>query len=229
MSDYQKIIEMALAEGRTSLSEFESKQILRAYDIPTAREIEVKEKETFLKAVHDIGFPLVIKGCSPHLSHKSEEGLVKLDIRNEKEANDAYQDLSSALSNKGGTILVQEMVSGSRELMVGMTRDPQFGPSVMFALGGIYTEILKDTSFRVAPLTKSDALEMMKEIRGHRIIEEIRGMPAADLDQFSDILIKVGQIGLENEAINEIDINPIILSGGQPIAVDALIILSHLP
>ena len=89
MTDYRNIIESAIAKGRTSLSEYESKEILRAYAIPTVREIEVKEKEAFTKAVHEIGFPLVIKGCSPHLSHKSEKGLVKVDIRNEKEANDA--------------------------------------------------------------------------------------------------------------------------------------------
>jgi acetyl-CoA synthetase (ADP-forming) len=99
------------------------------------------------------------------------------------------------------------MVKGQRELVIGLTRDAQFGPCVMFGLGGIFTEILKDISFRVAPLERRDALEMMHDIKGHRILEAVRGMEAADLDALADILIKVGQIGLENEKVKEIDIN----------------------
>jgi hypothetical protein len=123
-------------------------------------------------------------------------------------------------------VLVQELVRGSRELMVGMTRDAQFGPCVMFGLGGIFTEILKDVSFRVAPIEKRDAKEMMQEIKGHKILENVRGMPAADLEELSEILIRVGEIGLDNDAIKEIDVNPLILSGGNPVAVDALVVLS---
>jgi acetyl-CoA synthetase (ADP-forming) len=122
-------------------------------------------------------------------------------------------------------LLVQEMVKGSRELMVGMTRDAQFGPCVMFGLGGVFTEILKDVSFRVAPITKRDALEMMQEIKAHKILDDIRGMPAADLETLSEILIKIGQIGVENEGIKEIDVNPLILQGSKPVAVDALVVL----
>jgi acetyl-CoA synthetase (ADP-forming) len=117
------------------------------------------------------------------------------------------------------------MVRGSRELVVGMTRDPQFGPCVMFGLGGIYTEILRDVSFRVAPLEKRDALQMTQEIRGRKILESVRGMPPADMEALCRILIQVGQIGMEHGAIKEIDINPLILSGSQPVAVDALVIL----
>jgi len=122
-------------------------------------------------------------------------------------------------------VLVQKMVKGQRELVVGLTRDPQFGPCVMFGLGGIFTEILKDISFRVAPLEERDALEMMREIRGHKILESVRGMPAADVDMLAEILINIGRIGLENEQVKEIDINPVIISGSRPVAVDALIIL----
>jgi len=122
-------------------------------------------------------------------------------------------------------VLVQEMVKGKRELVAGLTRDAQFGPCVMFGLGGIFTEILKDISFRVAPLEKRDALEMMQEIKGHKILNSIRGMDAADLNILADILVALGRIGLENENIKEIDINPLILSGGKPVAVDALVVL----
>ena len=123
------------------------------------------------------------------------------------------------------TVLVQEMIKGKRELVAGLTRDAQFGPCVMFGLGGIFTEILKDISFRVAPLEKLDAMEMMQEIKGHKILDSIRGMDAADLNILADILIALGRIGLENENIKEIDINPLILSGGKPVAVDALVVL----
>jgi acetyl-CoA synthetase (ADP-forming) len=129
------------------------------------------------------------------------------------------------LEGQDKAVLVQEMVKGPRELVVGLTRDPQFGPCVMFGLGGIFTEILKDISFRVAPLEKRDALEMMQEIKGHKILEAVRGMEAADLDMFSQILINVGQIGMEHEKVKEIDINPVIISGNKPVAVDALVVL----
>ena len=124
-----------------------------------------------------------------------------------------------------GAVLVQEMVKGVRELVVGLTRDPQFGPCVMFGLGGIFTEILGDVSFRVAPLTRNDALEMMQEIRAHKILDAVRGMEAVDRDRLADMLINVGRIGLDNENVKEIDINPVVISGKKPMAVDALVVL----
>lgn len=226
MGKEEKIIKKAMEEGRTTLSEYESKTLLRAYDIPVTREIMVDGHQAFLDAVHDIGYPLVIKACSPGLAHKTEQGLVAVDIRNDEEAEGAYQQIMSALQRGEKALLVQEMVKGSRELMVGMTRDAQFGPCVMFGLGGIFTEILKDVSFRVAPITKRDALEMMREIKAHKILDDIRGMPAADLETLSEILIKIGQIGLENDSIKEIDVNPLILQESKPVAVDALVVLT---
>ena len=108
---------------------------------------------------------------------------------------------------------------------MGLTRDPQFGPCVMFGLGGIFTEILKDVSFRVAPLEKQDALAMMQEIRGRKILGAIRGMAAVDLDLLAEILVTIGRIGLENDRIKEIDVNPLMISNGKPVAVDALVVL----
>ena len=148
-----------------------------------------------------------------------------MDIRNIEEAREAFKEIMGAMDGGEKAVLVQEMVKGQRELVVGLTRDPQFGPCVMFGLGGIFTEVLKDISFRVAPLEKRDALEMMQDIKGHKILEAVRGMEAADLDQLAEILIAVGNIGLENDAIKEIDMNPVILSGSRPIAVDALVVL----
>ena len=219
------IIEKAIKEGRTTLSEFESKAILKAYSIPVNREIEVGDEKALLKATRDLGFPVVMKGSSPDLSHKTEQGMVRVDIRNEQEATAIFHEIMDKLNADGGRVLVQEMVKGERELVVGLTHDDRFGPCVMFGLGGIFTEILKDISFRVAPIEKRDAMEMMQEIKARKILDPVRGMPAADLDKLSDILIKVGTIGLEQEAVQEIDINPVILAGSNPVAVDALVVL----
>lgn len=221
-----KIIEKALKEGRGVLSEHEAKELLSVYKIPVAREMVAKTEGDLTKATNDIGYPLVMKGCSPDLTHKTEQGLVKVDLRNDEEARAAFQEIMNNMQGQQKAVLVQELVRGSRELMVGMTRDAQFGPCVMFGLGGIFTEILKDISFRVAPIEKRDAKEMMQEIKGHKILENVRGMPAADLEELSEILIRVGEIGLDNDAIKEIDVNPLILSGSQPVAVDALVVLN---
>ncbi|MBN2033501.1 MAG: acetate--CoA ligase family protein [Deltaproteobacteria bacterium] len=229
MKESQIIIEKAREEGRTTLSEHESKTLLRQYGIPVVREVLAKDRKEFLKAVAEIGFPLVIKGCAPDLAHKTEQGLVRVDIRNEQEADAVFHDLLERMEGESRSLLVQEMVKGSRELVVGMTRDPQFGPCVMFGLGGIYTEILKDVSFRVAPLEERDALQMTREIRGRKILEGVRGMPPTDVEMLCRILITVGEIGLEHDAIKEIDINPLILSGAKPIAVDALVVLTESP
>ena len=152
--------------------------------------------------------------------------LIRVDIRNEQEAMVAFQEIMNEVKDDDGTVLVQEMVKGERELVVGLTRDVQFGPCVMFGFGGILTEILKDISFRVAPVERQDALEMMQEIKARKILEAVRGLPAADLDQLADILIKIGNIGLEQDSVGEIDINPVILAGSRPVAVDALVVLN---
>ncbi len=206
------ILEKAVREGRKTLSEYESKDFLKSYGIPVTREILVHSREETMKAAHAIGYPLVLKGCSPHLAHKTEKGLVRVDIRSDQEAILAFDDLTSRMEGNEKDLLVQEMIKG-------------IGPCVMFGLGGIFTEILKDIAFRVAPLEKRDALDMTQEIKAHKILGAVRGMPAADMDLLSDILVKVGEIGMENEFIQEIDINPLILSGAKPVAVDALIVL----
>ena len=221
-----EIIRKALEEARTTLSEHESKELLRSYEIPVTREIEANDQKGLLEAIQEIGFPLVIKACGPKLSHKTERGLVRVDIRSAEEATAAFDEIMNEVKDDGGSVLVQEMVKGQRELVIGLTRDPQFGPCVMFGLGGIFTEVLKDISFRVAPIETYDAFEMMREIKARKILEAVRGMPPADLDQLADILVKVGNIGVEQEHIKEIDINPVILAGSQPVAVDALVVLN---
>jgi len=220
-----ELIENAARRGQTALSEYESKQVLNAYGIPVTREILVNDVEGLLKATQEIGYPLVLKGCSSEIAHKTEKGLIKVDIRNDDEAKVAFEQIIPGVSGPENAVLVQEMVRGERELVIGLTRDPQFGPCVMFGLGGIFTEILKDISFRVAPLEKRDALEMMQEINGSKILESVRGMEEANLDMLADMLMKIGQIGLDHEKVKEIDVNPVIISKGNPVAVDALVVL----
>ena len=222
-----EIIEMALAKGRSTLSESESKQILSQYNIPITKEILVTDADGLDRAIQEIGFPLVMKGCAADLAHKTESGLVRVDIRDAQEAREAFEAMMQAMDSGDKGVLVQEMIKGKRELVVGLTRDPQFGPCVMFGLGGIFTEVLEDIVFRVAPITKADALDMMNEIKGKKILEAIRGMEAADKDMLADILVAVGRLGEENKAVSEVDINPLILSGGKPVAVDALVVLAN--
>ncbi len=220
-----EIISRAIETGQKALSEYESKQLLASYSIPVTREILIKDKHELFAAAGKIEYPLVLKGCSSDIAHKTEKGVIRVDIRNKIECEIAYNSIFKAMNGEG-TILVQEMIKGERELVVGMTRDPQFGPCVMFGLGGIFTEILKDVSFRVAPLDKKDAMEMMQDISGHKILDAVRGLKSVDKKLLADILVKVGQIGLENSQIKEIDINPLIISGSKPIAVDALVVLN---
>ena len=216
------VIEAALKEGRILLSEHESKEVLHACGIPVTREKEVYNEHGFRQAVAEIGYPLVIKSGGPEISHKTEQGLVHLNIRNEQEAMAIFNEMTK----KTKAILVQEMIKGDRELMAGFMRDSQFGPCVMFGLGGIFTEILNDVAFRVAPIEKSEALDMIGGMKARKILEAFRGMPAVDMDRLVDIVIRLGAIGLEHVHIKEIDVNPIIISGSSPVAVDALIVLN---
>ena len=219
------ILDKARKEGRETLSEYESKIVLASYDIPVTREIIIQKNNDVISAAHEIGYPVVMKGCSPEITHKTEKGLIRTDIRNDKEALDTFNNIMAGMNGSHGSILIQEMIKGKRELVIGLIRDPQFGPCVMFGLGGIFTEILKDVSFRLAPLEKRDALEMMDEIKAHKILDAVRGMEPVDRELLSEMLINVGRIGVENDAIKEIDINPVIISGSRPVAVDALIVL----
>jgi len=221
-----EIIEKAIQGEQSALSEFDSKQVLAAYKIPITKEVMVKDAAELDKAVQQIGYPLVMKGCSAEIAHKTEKGLIQVDLRNEDESKAAFEDINGKLEGDDAAVLVQEMVKGQRELVVGMTRDPQFGPCVMFGLGGIFTEILKDVSFRVAPLTRRDAMDLMDDFKGKKILDAVRGMEAVDREVLADILIAVGQIGMEHDEIQEIDVNPLKILKGKPVAVDALVVLN---
>jgi acetyl-CoA synthetase (ADP-forming) len=221
------IIAEAVKKGQKNLSEHQSKLFLKAYGIPVTREEMAASPDEAVKIAKKMGFPVVLKGESPELTHKTEMNVIELNLSTEDDVRKAYDRImSTGVVPKGG-ILVQEMIKGQRELVVGLSRDPQFGPCVMFGLGGIYTEILRDVSFRVAPLTEFDAMQMMDEIKAKKILDEFRGKPAVDRSVLAKTLIAVGQIGLDHDEVKELDINPLIISGNQPVAVDALVILGN--
>jgi acyl-CoA synthetase (NDP forming) len=220
------ILRETLRSGKKMLSEYDSKRLLEAWGIPVVREIKADLQKDVLEAAEVIGFPVVLKFCAPEVSHKTEMGFVEIDIRNAEELTSAFDRLRKRAPGTDGHFLVQEMVKGSRELMIGMTKDPQFGACVMFGLGGIFTEILKDVSFRVAPITKHDALEMMREIKAHRILNAIRNMEAVDIDVLSQSLVALGALGMQEDIIQEVDVNPLIICGKLPVAVDALVVLN---
>ena len=220
-----KLIDDALNEGRSRLSEYESKLVLASYGLPVTDEKLAKTPEELIKAAAKIGYPLVIKASSADIAHKTEKGLIRVDVRNNEEAKTAFNEIVESMNGAGKAVLVQQMIRGQRELVIGLTRDPQFGPCVMFGLGGIFTEILEDTVFRVAPLEKFDALDMMQEIKAHKILDAVRGLEPVDRELLAEMLITVGRLGIENENIKEIDINPVIISHGKPVAVDALVVL----
>jgi len=220
-----KILEDALKRDAKALSEYESKQLLTEYGIPVTKESVATTADEAVTMASEIGYPVVLKGSGEELSHKTEMNLIALDLKDEKSVRDAFQGLTANPQAEVKEVLIQQMVKGDREFVVGLTRDPQFGPCVMFGLGGIFTEILEDVAFRVAPLTRWDAMDMMNDIRGKKILDAFRGKPAVDREVLADILLAVGQIGMDHDDVQEIDINPLKLVDGKPVAVDALVVL----
>jgi acetate---CoA ligase (ADP-forming) subunit beta len=220
-----KILEEALAKGQKTLSEHASKQFLASYGIPVCREALVQTEAEALEKAREIGFPVVLKACGAALTHKTEGNLVRLGLSGPETVRQAYRELTQAQTEGIEGILVQEMVKGHRELVIGLIRDAQFGPCVMFGFGGIFTEVLNDVSFRVAPLEKWDAMEMMDEIRARKVLEPFRGEPPVDREILAQSLITLGKIGLDNPGVQEIDVNPLKVRDGKPVAVDALVVL----
>lgn len=222
--EVREILLSAIQNGQSSLSEYESKRIVSAANVPVTREVLAHSRQEAVDQAAKIGFPVVLKGSSPTLAHKTELGMVRVNLKNEQDVAQAYDELIGKGIRLDG-ILIQEMVKGNREFVIGLTRDPQFGPCVMFGIGGIFTEAMKDVSFRVAPLTEDDAREMIHEIRAVTLLDAFRGENAVDQEILINALVGIGELGMTHDEIAEIDINPLIVAGGRPVAVDALVIL----
>jgi acetyl-CoA synthetase (ADP-forming) len=218
------IIKKAVTEGRKTLSEYESRLVIESAGVFVSAAALTKTKEEAIREAEAMGYPVVLKGCSAELSHKTEAGMVALNINNAQEVAQVFDDLMGKAKNLDG-VLVEKMVRGNREFVIGLSRDSSFGPCVMFGLGGIFTEALKDVTFRVAPLSMEDALEMIDEIKTKKLLGEFRGSPAVDREALAKALIGVGNLGIKYDSIAEIDINPLIVCGDKPVAVDALIVL----
>ena len=221
-----ELIKNAVLRGQQALSEYDSKQVIQSIGIPVTREKLARSREEALAMAAEIGYPVVLKGCSDKAAHKTEMGLVKLKLKNAEEVAEAYDEIVRKAPGLDG-VLVQEMIKGDREFVLGLTRDPQFGPCVMFGAGGILTEVIKDVTFRVAPLTAEDAEEMLSEIRMTKLLDEFRGSPAVDRQALVSALVGLGELGHRYDEIAEIDINPVIISGERPVVVDALVVLKR--
>jgi acyl-CoA synthetase (NDP forming) len=221
----QQILAKALAEGRRTLNEFESKRLLSSLSIPVTEEWLVHTVEEAVNRAKRIGYPVALKACGADLAHKTERGAISLNLRGAREVKQEGIRLQKIQGCEG--LLIQEMVAGERELAVGLTRDPTFGPCLMFGLGGTLAEVIKDVTFRTAPLNLRDALEMIMDIRGKEILGHFRNQAPVDLDELARILVALGEIAISHEEIFQIDVNPLkIRPDGRPVAVDALVVLS---
>jgi len=224
-----KIIEKAKKEKR-SLLETEAKELLREYGISVPDFKLIKSEDEIVGLAKEINFPIVMKIVSPDIIHKTDAGGVKVGIKDEKEAKAAYQDIIYKVKKykkeaKISGVIAYSMIPQGTEIIIGMMKDPQFGPVIMFGLGGIFVEILKDISFRILPLEERDAEEMISEIKGYQILKGIRGETPKDVKSIRDVLMKISQLVIENPEIKEIDLNPVFVFNKGLQVVDARIIL----
>jgi len=230
----REIIVAARNRGQTALSEHEAKQVLRLYGIPVTREEVVPTVDALVATLANFELPVVLKVDSPEILHKTEAGLVSLGCASVDHAEAEFRRIMSKSREHYptatiGGVLVQEMVTESVvECIVGMKKDPQFGPTILFGLGGIFVEVFEDVSLGVAPLTEADAASMIREIRGFKILSGARGRAKADMVATEDAILKMSQLALDLEPeIREIDINPLMVcpEGRGAKAVDALMLL----
>lgn len=208
-----------------TLSEPESRALLRQYEIPCVSDSLVEGPDAAVAAAREFGYPVVLKLSGAGLAHKSERGLVRLGIGDEESVSRACTDLLAAArpEDHANGVLVSPMVEGSREFIAGCYRDSSFGACVMFGLGGVLTEALADISFRLAPLDYYDAMGMMSELTAARLLDETRGEPAVDRKMLAYILEQLGVLICEREEVVSVDINPIRIVDGKPLALDALV------
>lgn len=208
-------------DARTSgWDEYRAKEMLRACGVPTCRETIAASAAAAITAADAIGYPVVVKGCHPDLAHKSERGMVHLDLATPAEVAAACGTIKRGL--EAADFLVCEMVAGDREFIAGVHRHAGFPPCVLFGLGGIWAEAMQDVVIRLAPLTQGEALDQLAGIRGQGLLDAFRGHPPVDRRALADILVRLGQLALDFPEITEIDLNPILIRDGQPVVVDAL-------
>ncbi|MBE3127091.1 MAG: acetate--CoA ligase family protein, partial [Candidatus Atribacteria bacterium] len=223
------IIEKAKKEKR-SLLETEAKELLKEYGISVPDFKLIKSEEEISGLAKEINFPITMKIVSPDIIHKTDAGGVKVNIKDEKEAKLAYQEIISKAKkyNKEAQIfgvITYSMIPQTTEIIIGIMQDPHFGPVIMFGLGGIFVEVLKDISFRILPIEERDAEEMINEIKGFKILKGVRGEGPKDIKAIKNLLLKISQLALENPEISEIDLNPVFIFEKGLQVIDARMVL----
>jgi acetyltransferase len=206
------------------LDERDSKNLLRELGLATVTEIPVEDLSAAREAARSLGYPVVLKGRSPGLVHKTEAGLVRLDLYTPEALQNAFQEMADR-PNPPASFIVQPQLKGDLELIAGVVRDPQFGPAVMLGLGGVRAEVYRDVVFRLAPVSRPEVEQMVSELRGRALLEGFRGMTPVNLDLLADWLIRLGELAMRVAAIQEIDVNPLLIVQGKPIALDASIVV----
>jgi len=225
-----KIITNALKSKRTVLTEVESKQLVASAGIPVIETRLAQNKAEAVLMSQKMGFPVVLKIVSPDIIHKSDIGGVKLNLANATQVGKAYTEIMAAAkkANKKADIhgvSVQKMARPGVEVIMGMSKDAQFGPVLMFGLGGVFVEVLKDVAFRIVPLVRRDASQMIKEIKGYPLLEGYRGQEPANIAALEDLLLKLSDFVDKTPQIKELDLNPIFAYKDKAVAVDARVIL----
>jgi len=225
------IIDGARTQGRKILTEVESKQLLEEAGIPVVRARLATSREAAVQAARDAGFPVVLKVVSPQITHKSDVGGVKLDLKSSEEVAAAFDEVMAAARRAAPDaaidgVAVQQMARPGIEVIVGVSTDPQFGPVIMFGLGGILVEVLKDVSFRIIPIASRDARQMIHEIKGFPLLEGYRGQDPADLAALESLLLRVSAFVEQQPEVSELDLNPVFAYKDGALAVDARIVLS---
>ena len=226
----QAIIDKARNEGRGVLTEIEAKQLLKQAGVSVVETKLATSREEAISISQQLGFPVALKIASSDVIHKSDAGGVKLGLKTSLQVGKAWDDILKAIKKqypeaKIQGVSVQKMARPGLEVIIGMSKDAQFGPVLMFGLGGVLVEVLKDVSFRIVPLTRRDAREMVREIKGYPLLEGYRGQEAVDIANLEELILKVSSFVEQHSEVKELDLNPIFAYSDGAVAVDARIIL----
>ncbi len=229
---FETVLAQARAEGRTLLNEVEAKSLLKEAGVPVASTTLATTRDEAQAQAEAAGYPVVLKVVSPDIAHKSDVGGVKLNLRDKDAVGAAFDEIvaNSKKAVPGAKILgvaVQYMAPQGTEVIVGMTTDPQFGPVMMFGLGGIMVEVLKDVSFRLIPLAEKDADQMINEIKGRPVLAGVRGQPPSDVAALKQTILKVSEFVQQHPEVRELDLNPVFAYPDGALAVDARIVISE--
>jgi acyl-CoA synthetase (NDP forming) len=231
LSSLSQVVEEARSQGRTVLTEIESKQVLEQAGMPVAGAQLARDAKEAAKAAQSLGFPVVLKIVSPDVTHKSDVGGVKVGLQSAAEVQAAFSEIVASVKKHQPEariegVAVQKMAPQGIEVIVGMSKDPQFGPVLMFGLGGILVEVLRDVAFRIVPLEPRDARQMVREIKGYPVLQGVRGQDPADVEALEKLLLQLSEFVEAHPEIEELDLNPVFAYKDGCLAVDARIVIA---